>query len=232
MPTETNGERRVVFSGRRDRVLPVLGAVPRAAAALPVRQGLAVLPAGQRAAVHDRGLLLLLLVHGQPDTVQPDVDEIQARVPRDAVPGTGEEPDIPGTAVELPRHDRAAEHDDQHHRVPEVGVRQTGQELPVRGLQPAVGRGAFRRRPKLSVRGRRRAGHDLARVQRQRAGLQDVAEGHRGLQTRERSRRSQRRQRHRRVSRHQPRQSRSPKRKPAMFRNRDLHLSINNMFNT
>lgn len=101
------------------RVFPVLGAVPRAAVTLPVRQGLAVLYAGQRIAVHDRRLLLLLLVDGQPNTVQSDVDEVQEGVPGDAVRVLRRptEPHVPGTAVEFPGHDRAAEHDDQHRRV-------------------------------------------------------------------------------------------------------------------
>lgn len=108
-----------VCSCCRHCVFPVLGAVPRAAVALPVRQGLAVLFPSKRIAVHDRRLLLLLLVNGQPDTVQPDVDEVQESVPRDAVwiLGRPTKPHVPGTAVELPRHDRAPEHDNQYRRV-------------------------------------------------------------------------------------------------------------------
>lgn len=103
----------------RHCVFPVLGAVPRATVALSVRQGLAVLLPSQRIAVHDRRLLLLLLVNSQPDTVQPYVDEVQESVPGDTVRilWRPTKPHVPGTAVQFPGHDRAPEHDDQHRRV-------------------------------------------------------------------------------------------------------------------
>lgn len=146
----------------------MLGPVPRTTAAIPVRQGLAVLQPGERTAVHDRRLLLLFLVDGQPDPIQFDVDEVQAGVPGDAVRPT-EEPHIQGPAVQFPGHDRPVEHDDQHHRVSQVGTP---------AGQTTLGRrfGDTRRPRARSARlGGRRAGDDLA-GQRERAVLQDVAQ--------------------------------------------------------
>lgn len=166
----------------------MLGAVPRATTALPVRQRLAVLHSGQRVAVHDRRLLLLLLVDSQPDPVQPDVDEVQESVPGDAVRVLGRpaEPDVQGPAVELPGHDHTAEHDHQHRRLqPQVGGSPIHQKpagrtaaSPSTSPSPIRGCAAFRRLrrrqlwPSVHVR---RDGDDLA-GQRERAVLQNVAQ--------------------------------------------------------
>lgn len=150
----------------------MLGPIPRAKTDLPVRQRLAVLHPDERTAVHHRRLLLLFLVHRQPDLVQSDVNEVQAGVPGDVV-RPPQEPHVQGPAVQFPGHDRPVEHDDQHHRVPQVGA-PAGQIPGRRSGVTRRGKGSARR----SVRyGRRRAGNDLA-GQRERAALHDVAESH------------------------------------------------------
>lgn len=146
----------------------MLGPVPRATAALPVRQQeLAVLQPGERAAVHDRRLFLLFLVHGQPDPVQSDVDEVQTSVPGNVVRlfGTTAEPHVPGPTVQFQGHDRAAKHDGQHHGVPQV--RAPVHEEPAGRDDAAARIGARRRMQQLCSR---RVGHDLA-GQRERTAL-------------------------------------------------------------
>lgn len=223
-------------SGRGHSVFSVLGTVPRATSALFVRKGLAVLHASQRAAVHDRGMFLLFLVHGQSDPVQFDVDEVQTGVPRDAVRlfGPVEEPPVAGPAVEYPRHHRAPEHDDQHRGVPQVrgaqvdaqsaGRQPDGRRSIVAGRQSAAAPSPPRPRFAVVRRARRRAGHDLA-GQRERAVLQDAATGHRG--------RFQgccadgRRDRCDDGAQQNLRRLRNANRgKSALYRNRNLHLTV------
>ncbi len=66
-----------MFSGCRVRLLPVLGAVPRAAPGLRLLQGDRPVQDHQRVPLLRLGLPLLPLGHGQPHTLQPHVSQIQ-----------------------------------------------------------------------------------------------------------------------------------------------------------
>lgn len=85
-------------SGGSDHVFPVLGAVPRSAAALHLWPRLEPLLHGQRVALLHSRLLLLLLLHCQPRAVQHHVRQLPQRVQGDAV-----RPSQPGVSLQYPR---------------------------------------------------------------------------------------------------------------------------------
>ena len=91
-------------SRRGDRFLHLLGAVPRAATALHLRPGLALLQRDQRMDVLRNRHLVLLLVHAQPDPVQRHVESVQDGVQGNPVHGQHQE-DHHGEEVDLQVHE-------------------------------------------------------------------------------------------------------------------------------